>query len=118
MLRNFIFSIIFFSGITLISIFFLPALLLPSKITLFGGKLMGYWTGFCLRIILSVKITVCIKGNNFAITDKFIHINKRFLHHVCHAQTYSSKNSFVRTHQLCSLPKRLCQRPLGKAPSG
>ena len=29
---------------------------MPSRVVLFGGKLMGYWTGICLRIILSTKI--------------------------------------------------------------
>ena len=51
MLKNFIFSVFFFSGIVLISIVFLPALLMPKKIVLIGGKLMGYWTGFCLKTI-------------------------------------------------------------------
>ena len=31
---------------------------MPSKIVLFGGKLMGYWSGTCLRIFLSTKILV------------------------------------------------------------
>ena len=63
MLRNFLFSTIFFLGIILISIIFLPALVLPNKIVLFGGKLMGYWTGFCLKIILSVRIQVLGREN-------------------------------------------------------
>ena len=63
MLRNFLFSTIFFLGIILISIIFLPALVLPNKIILFGGKLMGHWTGFCLKMILSVKIIVLGKEN-------------------------------------------------------
>ena len=46
MIRNFIFSILFFTGIIIISIIFLPAFFLPQKIVLFGGKLMGYWTVF------------------------------------------------------------------------
>ena len=56
MLRNIIFSVIFFSGIIIISIIFLPALFLPQNIVLSGGKLMGHWTGFCLKTILSVKL--------------------------------------------------------------
>ena len=63
MLRNFLFSIIFFSGIILISILFLPALLLPKKVVLFGGKLMGYWSGFCLKFFLSTNIV--IKGKHY-----------------------------------------------------
>ena len=63
MIRNFLFSIFFFSGIILISIIFLPALILPQKFTLFGGKLMGYWAAICLKIFLSTKIIVKGKEN-------------------------------------------------------
>ena len=58
MLRNIIFSTIFFLGIIIISLLFLPTLLLPQSIVLFGGKLMGHWTSFCLQTILSVKIFI------------------------------------------------------------
>ena len=64
MLRTQIFSIIFFSGIILISIIFLPALILPKNFVLSGGKLMGHWTAFCLRSILSVKITILERKYN------------------------------------------------------
>ena len=63
MIRNFLFSFSFFSGIIFISIIFLPSLLLPQKITLFGGKLMGYWSQYCLKIILSTKIIIKGKDN-------------------------------------------------------
>ena len=56
MLKNLIFSIIFFSGIIVISLIFLPTLILPQALVLSGGKLLGHWMGFCLRLILSVKI--------------------------------------------------------------
>ena len=63
MIRNFIFSILFFTGIIIISLIFLPAFFLPRKIVLIGGKIMGYWTGFCLNFFLSVKILVKGKEN-------------------------------------------------------
>ena len=68
MIRNFLFSLFFFSGIVIISLIFLPAIFLPKKIVLFGGKVMGYWTSFCLQIFLSTKIT--IKGKENIIKDK------------------------------------------------
>jgi len=40
-----------------------PALVLPQKITLMGGKIMGHWTKFCLRIFLSVKTNIIGKEN-------------------------------------------------------
>ena len=63
MLKNFLFSFIFFSGIILISIIFLPALILPQTVILFGGKLMGHWAGLCLKVILSTKIEIIGKEN-------------------------------------------------------
>ena len=68
MIRNFLFSFSFFSGIIFISIIFLPSLLLPQKITLLGGKLMGYWSQYCLKIILSTNIV--IKGKDNMIKDE------------------------------------------------
>ena len=55
MIRNSLFSICFFLGIIIISIVFLPAFFLPRKVTLLGGKLMGYWTSLCLKIFLSMR---------------------------------------------------------------
>ena len=71
MIRNLLFKIFFFLGIFIISILFLPSLFLPQSFTLIGGKIMGYWAKFCLRIFLSVKIKIIGKEN--VITDeKFI----------------------------------------------
>ena len=63
MIRNAIFSIFFFSGIVIISLIFLPAFFLPQKVVLIGGKLMGYWTSFCLKFFLSTKIVIKGKEN-------------------------------------------------------
>ena len=70
MIRNIIFKIFFFLGIIVICILFLPALILPQKITLIGGKIMGYWTKYCLRIFLSVKTNIVGK-ENLLINEKF-----------------------------------------------
>ena len=63
MVRNILFSIFFFSGIIFISTLFLPSLLMPKKIVIYGGKLMGYWSSFCLKFFLSTKITIRGKEN-------------------------------------------------------
>jgi len=70
MFRNIVFSIFFFIGIIIISIIFLPALFLPQKVVLFGGKLMGHWTELSLKLFLSTKINV--KGReNIIQNEKF-----------------------------------------------
>ena len=58
MIKNILFSLFFFTGIILISVIFIPTLILPQKFIFFGGKLMGYWSGFCLKFILSTQITI------------------------------------------------------------
>ena len=64
MTKNILFKIFFFSGIAIICILFLPALLLPHKITLIGGKIMGHWTKFCLRIFLKFSIVFVERYSN------------------------------------------------------
>ena len=42
----------------MVCLLFLPALILPQKIMLIGGKILGYWIKFCLYFFLSVKVEV------------------------------------------------------------
>mgnify|MGYP001442508636 CR=1 FL=1 len=104
MLRNFIFSIIFFSGIILISILFLPSLLLPSKTVLFGGKLMGYWTGICLKVILSVKIEVIGKENIINNNKYFIASSHQSMFETFYLQTIFNSPIFILKKELLLIP--------------
>ena len=45
-------------GIIFISIVFIPTFFLPQKITLIGGKIMGFWASFCLKFFLSTKLII------------------------------------------------------------
>ena len=104
MLRNLIFSIIFFSGIVFISIIFLPTLILPQKFVLTGGKLMGYWTSFCLRIILSVKIKVL--GNENIIQNRkfFIAASHQSMFETFYLQTIFNSPVFILKRELMLIP--------------
>jgi 1-acyl-sn-glycerol-3-phosphate acyltransferase len=104
MLRNLLFSIIFFSGIIFISIIFLPTLILPQSFVLAGGKLMGYWTGFCLKIIMSVKIEVI--GKNNIITDKkfFIAASHQSMFETFYLQTIFNAPVFILKKELILIP--------------
>ena len=104
MIRNILFSIFFFVGIIIISIIFLPALLLPRKITLLGGKFMGYWAGFCLRVFLSVKIV--IKGKENIITDKkfFIAASHQSMFETFYLQTVFNSPVFILKKELLRIP--------------
>ena len=104
MLRNIIFSTIFFSGIVFISLIFLPGLLLPQSIVLFGGKLMGYWAGFCLKTILSVEIKILGKEN--IITDEkfFISASHQSMFETFYLQTVFNSPVFILKKELLLIP--------------
>jgi len=104
MIRNLIFSTFFFSGIIIISIFFLPSLFLPQQITLFGGKLMGHWASFCLKIFLSTKII--IKGKDNIITDKkfFIAASHQSMFETFYLQTIFNSPVFILKKELLLIP--------------
>ena len=104
MIRNFLFSLFFFLGIIIISIIFIPAFFLPQKITLFGGKIMGYWTSFCLRIFLSTKII--IKGKENMIKDKkfFIAASHQSMFETFFLQTIFNSPVFILKKELLMLP--------------
>jgi 1-acyl-sn-glycerol-3-phosphate acyltransferase len=104
MIKNFIFSIFFFSGIIIISLIFLPAFFLPQKIVLIGGKLMGYWTGFCLKFFLSTKIL--IKGEENIINDKkfFIAASHQSMFETFYLQTIFNSPVFILKKELLLIP--------------
>tara|TARA_B100000927_G_scaffold136665_1_gene110326 strand:+ start:133 stop:834 length:702 start_codon:yes stop_codon:yes gene_type:complete len=104
MIRNFLFSIFFFIGIIFISIIFLPALILPKQLTLIGGKLMGYWSSYCLKIFLSVKIYV--KGKENIINDKkfFIASSHQSMFETFYLQTIFNSPIFILKKELLLIP--------------
>ena len=104
MIRNFLFSFFFFTGIIFISIIFLPAIFLPKKIVLFGGKIMGYWTSFCLKIFLSTKII--IKGKENIIRDKkfFIAASHQSMFETFFLQTIFNSPVFILKKELLIIP--------------
>ncbi len=104
MIRNFLFSLFFFFGIISISIIFIPAILLPQKIVLLGGKLMGYWASLCLRIFLSTKIIV--KGKENIIQNKkfFIAASHQSMFETFFLQTIFDSPVFILKKELLMIP--------------
>ncbi len=104
MIKNFLFSFFFFTGIIFISLIFIPAFFLPQKITLFGVKLMGNWTGFCLKIFLSTKII--IKGEDNIITNEkfFIASSHQSMFETFYLQTIFNSPIFILKKELLSIP--------------
>ena len=58
MIKRTLFLFFFYFGAIVVCVFFLPALFLPQKITIYGGKILGIWSKFCLEIFLSTKVIV------------------------------------------------------------
>ncbi len=104
MLRSILFSIIFFLGIVFISIIFLPAFLLPQNIVLKGGKLMGHWTGFCLKTILSVKIRILGKENIINNEKFFIASSHQSMFETFYLQTIFNAPVFILKKELTLIP--------------
>ena len=104
MIRNFIFSIFFFTGIIIISLIFLPAFFLPQKIVLIGGKLMGVWTGFCLKKILSTKITIKGKENILDNEKFFIAASHQSMFETFYLQTIFNSPVFILKKELLLIP--------------
>ncbi len=104
MIRNFLFSILFFTGIIFISIIFLPSFFLPKKVVLVGGKLMGYWSSFCLRNVLSVKIY--IKGRENIINNEkfFIAASHQSMFETFYLQTIFNSPVFILKKELLLIP--------------
>ncbi len=104
MIRNTLFSLIFFSGIILISLIFLPTIFLPQKLVLIGGKLMGHWAGFCLKTILSTKIKIIGKENIIADRKFFIAASHQSMFETFYLQTVFNSPIFILKKELMLIP--------------
>ena len=104
MIRSSIFKFFFYLGIIFISLIFLPALLMPPKVVLFGGKLMGYWSKVCLNIFLSTKII--IKGKENLILDGkfFIACSHQSMFETFFLQTIFNSPVFILKKELLEIP--------------
>ena len=104
MIRNFLFSTCFFSGILIISLIFLPSFFFPQKIALFGGKMMGYWTGICLRFFLDIKIEVKGKENIIKSEKFFIAASHQSMFETFYLQTIFNSPIFILKKELTYIP--------------
>ena len=104
MIRNILFKIFFFTGIVSICILFLPALILPQKITLIGGKIMGHWAKFCLKIFLSVKTNIIGKENIINNEKFFIACSHQSMFETFFLQTIFNSPIFILKKELLKIP--------------
>ena len=104
MIRNFLFSTCFFSGIIIISLIFLPSFFFPQKIALFGGKIMGYWTSICLRFFLNTKIEVKGRENIIRSEKFFIAASHQSMFETFYLQTIFNSPIFILKKELTYIP--------------
>ena len=104
MLRNLIFNIFFFTGIIFISIIFLPSLILPKSVVIIGGQLMGWWTSFCLKVIMFTKIEVIGKENIIKNEKFFIASSHQSMFETFFLQTIFNSPVFILKKELLIIP--------------
>ena len=104
MIRNFLFSIFFFTGIILILIIFIPSFFLPQKIVLIGGRLIGYWSAICLKVFLSVKIVVKGKEHIYKNEKFFIACSHQSMFETFFLQTIFNAPVFILKKELLFIP--------------
>ena len=104
MLRQYIFTIFFFIGIIVISLIFIPSFIFPKNIVLFGGKLMGYWTSFCLKFFLSTKIIIKGKENIIYNRKFFIASSHQSMFETFYLQTIFNSPVFILKNELLLIP--------------
>ncbi len=104
MIKNFLFQFFFFLGIICISVLFLPTLLMPTEIVLFGGKLMGYWSEICLKLFLSTKVVVKGKENIITREKFFIASSHQSMFETFYLQTIFNSPIFILKKELLQIP--------------
>ena len=77
---------------------------MPPKIVLFGGKLMGYWSGICLKIFLSTKITIKGKENIINNEKFFIASSHQSMFETFYLQTIFNSPVFILKNELLKIP--------------
>ncbi len=104
MIRNIIFFLFFYLGIISISILFIPTLLFPKKGVQFGGRLMGIWTGICLKLFLGVNILV--KGLENIPREKkyFVVCSHQSMFETFYLQTIFESSVFILKKELMRIP--------------
>ena len=104
MIRNIIFLFIFYFGLIFILILFLPSLIFPNYFVTMGGKILGFWTAFCLKYLMSTKIKV--KGTENIINDQkyFVVSSHQSIFETFFLQTIFNNSVFILKKELIKIP--------------
>ncbi len=104
MIKRAFFLFFFYFGVIVVCILFLPALVFPKKIIIYGGKILGFWSKFCLEIFLSTKIV--IKGKEKILNNEkfFIACAHQSQFETFFLQALFNSPVFILKKELLSIP--------------
>ena len=103
MIRRILFLIFFYFGVIFLCLVLLPGLVLNKNIVIFGGKLLGKWSKFCLEVFLNTKIT--IEGEeNISKNKFFIACAHQSQFETFFLQTLFNSPVFILKKELFSVP--------------
>ena len=98
------FSIIFYSGVVFVCIIFLPSLIMPKSISIFGGKLLGHWSRFCVKFFLSTEIKIVGKENISSKEKFFIACTHQSAFETFYLQAIFKGPKFILKKELIKIP--------------
>ena len=104
MIRNIIFLLVFYFGLIFLLILFIPSLILPQYIVTLGGKLLGYWSSFCLKYIMATKIEVKGKENIINNQKYFVVSSHQSIFETFFLQTIFENPVFILKKELIKIP--------------
>ena len=78
--------------------------MMPSKVVLIGGKLMGYWSKICLKIFLSTNIILKGKENIILNEKFFIASSHQSMFETFYLQTIFNSPIFILKNELLRIP--------------
>jgi len=98
------FSIIFYSGVILVLIIFLPSLIMPKSVSIFGGKILGYWSKFCVKFFLSAKLEIVGEENILSNEKFFIACTHQSAFETFYLQVIFKGPKFILKKELIKIP--------------
>jgi len=104
MIKSLLFKILFYTGVILVCLIFIPSLILPQRIALIGGKILGYWSKICLNLCLSTKIEIKGKENIIKEEKFFIACSHQSAFETFFLQTLFNSPVFILKKELLKIP--------------
>ena len=99
-----LFTIIFYSGVILVLVIFLPSLIMPRSISIFGGKILGYWSKFCVKFFLSAKVKIIGEENILSNERFFIACTHQSAFETFYLQAIFKGPKFILKKELIKIP--------------